>query len=109
MLLHVCQSKDIRDKRPMNYPARLLSNPVHDMSFFRKTKFFAEGRCDPVNQAHSREMEHLESMDPKTLPSFAETDGLVHGAQKYAQIGVEASRKILDALVARFSASANDL
>jgi hypothetical protein len=47
------------------------------------------------------------SMDPAALPNFTESDGCVHGASKYAQVGPAAGRKLLDSIIATCSAPLN--
>ena len=94
---------DDRDMRPMVYPGRFIfPSPLGDP---RKNMWFScalrKGhRTKEATQVAPKHMKEIEDMADDALPtSTDEREGRIHGAQKYNQIGMEASAALLEGML----------
>ncbi len=88
----------------MVYPGRLLHGGKSFDSrgaLGKKSQLAAENRTEPVPQLCSKSMEVIDNMDDTAAPPSS-VDDSIHGAAKYAQLGVDAWSAIMTAAVDHF-------
>ena len=98
-----CIAEDVREQRPLHYPGRVLTSSratEPSTSFWKKSHIMTDGRTAPAMQLAARDMELIENCNPHSLPNSTDEGQLVHGANKYAQIGLDAASKTLDLMMA---------
>lgn len=87
---------DMRDMRPLNMQGRLLYPAAFEVS---KNIFFGSAlrkrqRTDEIEQLSVANMRTIEDLNPDSLPASTDSK-FVHGANKYAQIGIKAAEAML--------------
>ena len=94
------QSKDLRDERPLIYPARVLVPAAATAAklFWKKSALFTGGRTQQATQLSGKEMRTVEKVGEGQLPSSTDADCTVRGALKTAQIGGDAAAKVFKLL-----------
>jgi len=98
-----CIAKDAREQRPLHYPGRVLTaskNAEQTTSFWKKSHIMTDGRTAPAIQLPARDMELIDNCNPSSLPTSTDEGQLVHGANKYSQIGLDAATKTLELMLA---------